>query len=107
MCLVDETRPRLQGARLTAWELKQYGVPFKVIVDGASGHFMRTLGVDLCIVGCDRVASNGDTANKIGTYNLAIAAQAHAVPFYVACPTTTIDPACPLETNPDRGETCP
>jgi methylthioribose-1-phosphate isomerase len=95
LCLVDETRPRLQGARLTAWELIQYGIPFKVIVDGASGHFMRTRGVDLCIVGCDRVASNGDTANKIGTYNLALAAQAHSVPFYVACPTTTIDLACP------------
>jgi methylthioribose-1-phosphate isomerase len=91
LCLVDETRPRLQGARLTAWELQQYGVPFKVIADGASGHFMRTLGVDLVTVGCDRVAANGDTANKIGTYNLALAARAHGVPFYVAAPTTTID----------------
>ena len=65
--LVDETRPRLQGGRLTAYELQQYGVPFKVIVDGASGHFMRTMGVDLCVVGADRIAANGDTANKIGT----------------------------------------
>ncbi len=70
--LVDETRPRLQGARLTAWELKQYGIPFKVITDSASGHYMRTSNVDLCVVGADRVAGNGDTANKIGTYNLAL-----------------------------------
>jgi methylthioribose-1-phosphate isomerase len=93
-CLVDETRPRLQGARLTAWELQQYGVPFKVIVDGASGHYMRTSGVDCCIVGCDRVAANGDTANKIGTYNLAVVAHENNVPFYVACPSTTIDLFC-------------
>lgn len=93
--LVDETRPRLQGARLTAWELLQLGVPHRVIVDGASGHFMRTEQVDLCVVGCDRVAANGDTANKIGTYNLAIVAHAHGVPFYVAAPTTTIDLATP------------
>lgn len=90
-CLVDETRPRLQGARLTAWELQQYGVPFKVIADGASGHYMRSLGVDLCVVGCDRVAANGDTANKIGTYNLAVVAHENGVPFYVAAPSTTID----------------
>jgi len=90
-CLADETRPRLQGARLTAWELLQYGVPFKVIADGASGHYMRTLGVDLCVVGCDRVAANGDTANKIGTYNLAVVAHENGVPFYVAAPSTTID----------------
>ncbi len=89
--LVDETRPRLQGARLTAWELQQYGVPFQVIADGASGHFMRTMGVDLCLVGADRIAANGDTANKIGTYNLALAAHAHGVPFYVAAPRSTLD----------------
>ena len=89
--LVDETRPRLQGARLTAWELMQYGVPFKIIADSASGHFMRTMGVDLCVVGADRVAANGDTANKIGTYNLAVVAHENGVPFYVAAPTTTID----------------
>lgn len=93
--LVDETRPRLQGARLTAWELQQLGIPHKVIVDSASGHFMRTQGVDLCVVGCDRVAANGDTANKIGTYNLALAAHAHGVPFYVAAPTSTIDLSIP------------
>ena len=88
---VDETRPRLQGARLTAWELQQWGVPHSVIVDGAAAHVMRTIGVDLCVVGCDRVAANGDTANKIGTYHLAIAARAHGVPFYVVGPTSTID----------------
>ena len=93
LALLDETRPRLQGGRLSAYELKQQGVPFKVIVDGASGHFMRTLGVDLCVVGADRVAANGDTANKIGTYNLAVVAHENGVPFYVAAPTTTIDMA--------------
>ncbi len=93
--LVDETRPRLQGARLTAWELMQYGVPFKIIADSASGHFMRTAGVDLCVVGADRVAANGDTANKIGTYNLAVVAHENGVPFYVAAPTTTIDLSTP------------
>jgi methylthioribose-1-phosphate isomerase len=92
---VDETRPRLQGARLTAWELQQLGIPYAVIADGASGHFMRTVGVDLCVVGCDRVARNGDTANKIGTYNLALVAHAHGVPFYVAAPSSTIDLSIP------------
>jgi len=89
--LVDETRPRLQGARLTSWELKNLGIPHRVIADGASGHFMRTEKVDLCVVGCDRVAANGDTANKIGTYNLAVVAHENGIPFYVAAPTTTID----------------
>jgi len=93
LALLDETRPRLQGGRLSAYELKQQGVPFKVIADSASGHFMRTIGVDLCVVGADRVAANGDTANKIGTYNLAVVAHANGVPFYVAAPTTTIDMA--------------
>jgi len=88
---VDETRPRLQGARLTSWELKQLGIKHKVIVDGASGYFMATGKVDLVTVGADRIARNGDTANKIGTYNLAIVAKAHDVPFYVAAPTSTID----------------
>ncbi len=88
---VDETRPRLQGARLTAWELKQYGVPFKVVVDSSSGFYMQTQKVDLCIVGTDRVAANGDVANKIGTYNLAVVAHENNVPFYVAVPKSTID----------------
>jgi methylthioribose-1-phosphate isomerase len=89
--LVDETRPRLQGARLTSWELKQLEIPHKLIVDGASGFYMKQGKVDFCVVGCDRVAANGDTANKIGTYNLALVAHAHNVPFYVAGPTSTID----------------
>ncbi len=105
---IDETRPRLQGARLTAWELKQLGIPHTVIVDGASGHFMRTVGIDLCTVGCDRVARNGDTANKIGTCNLALVASALGVPFYVAAPTSTIDLSAPggdaitIEERPER-----
>ncbi len=89
--IVDETRPRLQGGRLTAWELQQQGIPFKVIADGASGHFLRKGDVDFCVVGTDRVAANGDVANKIGTYNLAVVAHENGVPFYVACPTSTID----------------
>jgi len=88
---VDETRPRLQGGRLTAWELLQYGVPFQVIADSASGHFMQSGKVDLCIVGTDRVAANGDVANKIGTYNLAVVAHENNTPFYVAVPKSTID----------------
>jgi methylthioribose-1-phosphate isomerase len=93
--LVDETRPRLQGARLTSWELLQQGIPHKIIADGASGHYMRTQGVSLCLVGADRIAANGDTANKIGTYNLAVVAQENGVPFYVVAPTSTIDLATP------------
>ncbi len=88
---VDETRPRLQGARLTSWELKQLGIPHTVIVDGASGYFMKKTHIDACLVGCDRIASNGDVANKIGTYNLALVASAHHVPFYSVGPMTTID----------------
>lgn len=90
--LVDETRPRLQGARLTAWELAQLGIPHEIIVDGAAAHLMRTRKIDFCVVGCDRVAANGDVANKIGTYALALAARAHGVPFYVAAPCSTLDP---------------
>ena len=92
---VDETRPRLQGARLTAWELLQYGVPFKVVADSSSGHYMRTEKIDLCVVGTDRVAANGDVANKIGTYNLAVVAHENGVPFYVAVPKSTIDLGTP------------
>lgn len=88
---VDETRPRLQGARLTAWELDQLNIPHAVIIDGASGFVMQRHQIDLVTVGCDRVAANGDTANKIGTYNLAIVAKEHRVPFYIAAPTSTID----------------
>lgn len=92
---VDETRPRLQGARLTAWELQQLGIPFALVVDGASGHIMRTRRVDLVTVGCDRIAANGDTANKIGTFNLALAARAHGIPFYIVGPTSTVDLSIP------------
>ncbi len=92
---VDETRPRGQGARLTAWELGQEGVPHAVIADNATGWLMRRGEVDLVIVGADRIAANGDVANKIGTYSSAVVARANGIPFYVAAPTTTIDPACP------------
>jgi methylthioribose-1-phosphate isomerase len=88
---VDETRPRLQGSRITAWELGQLGVPHTVMVDGAVGHLMRSRRVDLCLVGADRIAANGDTANKIGTYTLALVARAHAVPLYVAAPLSSVD----------------
>ena len=89
--LVDETRPRLQGARLTAWELVQAGIPHTIIADGASGHYMRRHGVDLCLVGADRIAANGDVANKIGTYNLAVLAKENGVPFYSVAPWSTVD----------------
>jgi methylthioribose-1-phosphate isomerase len=88
---LDETRPRLQGSFLSAWELEQLGIPYAVIVDSASGFVMKTKGIDMCFVGCDRVTSSGYVANKIGTYNLAIIAKAHNVPFYVAAPLSTID----------------
>lgn len=91
--LVDETRPRLQGARLTAWELQHYGVPMTLIADNAAGHFMRTGKVHKVFVGSDRVAANGDVANKIGTYKLAVVAKENGVPFYPVMPTSTIDMA--------------
>jgi methylthioribose-1-phosphate isomerase len=93
--LVDETRPRLQGARLTTWELKQLGVPFTLIADNAAGHFMRTGQVNIVLVGADRVAANGDVANKIGTYKLAVVAQANGIPFYSCVPTSTVDLSLP------------
>jgi methylthioribose-1-phosphate isomerase len=89
--LVDETRPRLQGTRLTAWELQQLGIPFEVIVDGAAGHFLRRGEVQAVLVGADRVAANGDVANKVGTYLLALAAHANRVPFYTVVPSSSID----------------
>jgi methylthioribose-1-phosphate isomerase len=88
---VDETRPRNQGASLTAWELAQHGVPHTVIVDNAGGHLMQQGRVDLCIVGTDRTTASGDVANKIGTYLKALAARDNGVPFYVALPSSTID----------------
>ena len=93
--LVDETRPRGQGARLTAWELAQEGVPHAVIADNATGWLMQRGEIDLVIVGSDRIAANGDVANKIGTYSSAVCARDNGIPFYVAAPTTTIDPDCP------------
>jgi methylthioribose-1-phosphate isomerase len=88
---VDETRPFLQGARLTAWELQRAGVPLTLITDSMAGYFMRRGEVDCVIVGADRVVANGDIANKIGTYSLAVLARAHGIPFYVAAPSSTID----------------
>jgi methylthioribose-1-phosphate isomerase len=88
---VDETRPFLQGARLTAWELQQLGVPMTLITDSMAGHFMSRGEVDLVVVGADRIAANGDVANKIGTYSVAVLARENSVPFYVAAPLSTID----------------
>src|SRR6058998_409258 len=90
---VDETRPVLQGARLTAWELTRAGIPCTVIADAAAGALMRQAEVDLALVGADRIAANGDFANKIGTYALAVLALHHGVPFYCAAPSSTIDPS--------------
>ncbi|UCG22941.1 MAG: S-methyl-5-thioribose-1-phosphate isomerase [Chloroflexota bacterium] len=106
--LVDETRPRLQGARLTAWELKQRGISFDLIADNAAGHFMRTGQVDIVLVGSDRTAANGDVANKIGTYKLAVVAKENGVPFYPVVPTSTVDlnlangDLIPIEERPDE-----
>lgn len=88
---VDETRPRLQGARLTAWELEQYGIPYEIISDNTAGYFLKAGKVQKCFVGSDRTAANGDVANKIGTYMLALAADDNGVPFYPVVPTSTID----------------
>ena len=90
---VDETRPLLQGARLTAWELERLGIPHAVLVDGAAASFMARGEVDLVVTGADRIAANGDTANKIGTYGLAVAAAHHRLPLVVVAPTSTLDPA--------------
>ena len=89
--LVDETRPRLQGARLTAWELEQYGIPYEIISDNMAGHFLKTGQAQKVFFGADRVAANGDVANKIGTYMLALAAHDNDVPAYAVVPTPTID----------------
>jgi methylthioribose-1-phosphate isomerase len=98
---VDETRPLLQGSRLTAWELSRAGIPATVIADGAAASLMRAGAITLCIVGADRIAANGDVANKIGTYAVALAAQHHGLPFYVAAPTSTLDTTLP------NGDTIP
>ena len=93
--LVDETRPLLQGARLTAWELEQVGIPHAVIADSAAASLMARGEVDLIVTGADRIAANGDTANKIGTYSLAVLAAHHGIPLYVVAPTSTVDLATP------------
>jgi S-methyl-5-thioribose-1-phosphate isomerase len=93
--LATESRPLLQGARLTVWELRRLGIPHELIVDSAAAGLIAAGEADAVIVGCDRVAANGDVANKVGTYGLALAARAAGIPFVVAGPTSTIDPACP------------
>lgn len=93
--LVNETRPFLQGARLTAWELKKDKIPVTLLTDNMAGYFMQQGKVDAVVVGCDRVAANGDVANKIGTYGIAVLARRHNLPFYVAGPTSSIDLTCP------------
>ncbi len=92
---VDETRPLLQGARLTAWELRRLGIPYRVVTDSSVGTLMSRGMVDRIVVGSDRIAANGDIANKIGTYTVAVLAARHGVPFYVAAPLSTIDPRTP------------
>ena len=89
--LATETRPLCQGARLTAWELKRAHVPFRLITDSMAGHFMKEVRVDMVVVGADRIARNGDTANKIGTYSIAVLAHENGIPFYIAAPSTTFD----------------
>jgi methylthioribose-1-phosphate isomerase len=91
---VDETRPLLQGSRLTAWELGNAGVPYTLMPDGAAAYVMSRGAVQAVLTGADRVAANGDTANKIGTYGLAVLARAHGIPFYIAAPCSTVDLAC-------------
>lgn len=109
---IDETRPFLQGSRLSAWELQKAGIPFKILVDGAAAWLMQAGEVDVVVVGADRIAANGDTANKIGTYMLAICAARFGIPFYVAAPTSTIDlsipdgTAIPIEYRPDDEVLC-
>jgi len=93
--LVPETRPYLQGARLTAWELHQDHIPLTLITDNMVGHFLKTGGVGAVVVGADRIARNGDTANKIGTYGIAVLAREHDIPFYVAAPMSTLDLSLP------------
>ena len=102
----DETRPLLQGARLTTWELKRAGVPVTLITDSMAGYFMKKGKIDCVITGADRIAANGDSANKIGTYTLAVLARENSIPFYIAAPTSTIDPSIktggdiPIEERP-------
>ena len=105
---VDETRPRLQGARLTAWELNQEGVSCRIQADSAAAWMMRSGMVDAVVIGADRIAANGDVANKIGSYMLSLAAREHGVPFFVAAPSSTFDATCasgsdiPIEEREDE-----
>jgi methylthioribose-1-phosphate isomerase len=92
---VDETRPRLQGARLTAWELQRWGIPFTLIADGAAGHFLRQGQINLVLFGADRIARNGDVANKVGSYMLALVAHENGIPVYSVAPTSTVDLSLP------------
>jgi methylthioribose-1-phosphate isomerase len=109
---VDETRPWLQGARLTAWELQVEGIPYRLISDNMAGYFMRLGEIDGVVVGADRIAANGDTANKIGTYSVSVLAKEHGVPFYVAAPLSTVDltvasgDAIPIEERDPAEVTC-
>jgi methylthioribose-1-phosphate isomerase len=89
--LLDETRPQLQGARLSAWECEQYNIPYTLIADNAAGHYMRTGQIDIVFVGSDRTAANGDVANKIGTYKLGVVAKENGIPFFPVVPTSTVD----------------
>jgi methylthioribose-1-phosphate isomerase len=89
--LLDETRPRLQGARLSAWEMEQLGIPYDILPDTAAGYYMQKGEIKLCLVGADRICANGDFANKIGTYQVAIMAKEHGIPFYTVAPTSTVD----------------
>ena len=100
---VDETRPLLQGARLTAWELETAGIPHAVIADSAAASLMAAGEVDCVITGADRIAANGDTANKIGTYSLAVLARHHEIPLYIVAPSSTVDLGTPTARDPDRG----
>src|SRR5205085_4798225 len=93
--IADETRPFLQGSRLTAWELNKDQIPVTLITDNMAGHFMKQGKVDAVVVGADRIAANGDTANKIGTYMVAVLADRHNIPFYVAAPISTLDLSIP------------
>jgi methylthioribose-1-phosphate isomerase len=110
---VDETRPRLQGMQLTAWEMLQEGIPATLITDNMAPWLMRQGRIDAVVVGADRIAANGDTANKIGTYGVAVAARAHGIPFYVAAPVSTIDASLatgaeiPIEQRPPEEVTSP
>jgi methylthioribose-1-phosphate isomerase len=93
--LLDETRPQFQGARLSAWECEQYHIPYTLIADNAAGHYLRTGQVNICFVGSDRIAANGDVANKIGTYKVGVVAKENGVPFFAVAPTSTVDLSLP------------